>query len=967
MNRHFLQFFNRAMTLTIAVAMMLPLGIESPSRAALQEAPSPSDFPGSRSEFPHKMMQTAADAENVEFVSQIGVDTYAVALQGDYAYIGEGYSLTILDISNPASPTVVGKTSPFPEIVRGVCVIGDYAYVADGWAGLRVVDISTPSSPTEVGFYDTPYFAGSVAVSGGHAYIADGEAGLRVVDVSTPTNPTEAGFYDTPGYAEGVAVAGGYAYIADGWAGLRVVDVSTPANPTEVGSYNTPGMAEGVAIAGGYTHVADGSGGLRVVDISNPTNPTEVGFYDTPGWAEGVAVAGDYAYVADREDGGLRIVDVSIPVDPMEVGSYDTPGSAKGIAVSSSGCYAYMADGSEGLLILLFTGGGGPCNVEFVGHIGGTTCAVAVQGDYAYFGEGPRLVILDISNPASPTVVGKTPLLPDIVQGMAVAGGYAYVADGWDGGLRVVDVSNPANPTEVGFYNTPGYADGVAVAGDYTYVADGDGGLRVVDISDPFSPTEVGFYDTPEWISSVAVAGDYAYVADYLAGLRMVDVSDPASPTEVGFYDMPGYARGVAIAGDYAYVADEWSGLRVVDVSDPASPTEVGFYDMLGWAYGVAVTGDYAYVADRDGGLRVVDVSDPASPTEVGSCDTPGYARDVAVAGNYAYVADGDGGLIILRFTSGAQTFSISGHVHNGSDNPIPGVTVSAGTGGSATTDASGAYTIINVMTGTYTLTPSKSGWMFTPASRMVNVPPSATGRDFMGSSETLLVSLSADPSEGTVPLNDVDLAAEVSGSAVGTINYTFYCNRSDAGTNITPDWDAKFDGVFDNPKTAVDVCDYSTAGTHTAKVIAERGSKQAEDRVTIDVSGAPTFSVSGHVHDGSGKPISGVTVSGASGSASTDASGAYTITGFITGTYTITPSKSGWTFTPATRAVSVPPGATGQDFTGYDRPPIVLVHGFQGLGVPWNCDDHDPNNTFQEVDDWIFTQKVGPSSIVKT
>jgi len=500
----------------------------------------------------------------------------------------------------------------------------------------------------------------------------------------------------------------------------------------------------------------------------------------------------------------------------------------------------------------------------------------------------------------------------------------------------------------------PGYARRVAVAGEYAYVADWGGSLRVVDISDPFSPTEVGFYDTPEWISSVAVAGDYAYVADYLAGLRMVDVSDPASPTEVGFYDMPGYARGVAIAGDYAYVADEWSGLRVVDVSDPASPTEVGFYDMLGWAYGVAVTGDYAYVADRDGGLRVVDVSDPASPTEVGSCDTPGYARDVAVAGNYAYVADGDGGLIILRFTSGAQTFSISGHVHNGSDNPIPGVTVSAGTGGSATTDASGAYTIINVMTGTYTLTPSKSGWMFTPASRMVNVPPSATGRDFMGSSETLLVSLSADPSEGTVPLNDVDLAAEVSGSAVGTINYTFYCNRSDAGTNITPDWDAKFDGVFDNPKTAVDVCDYSTAGTHTAKVIAERGSKQAEDRVTIDVSGAPTFSVSGHVHDGSGKPISGVTVSGASGSASTDASGAYTITGFITGTYTITPSKSGWTFTPATRAVSVPPGATGQDFTGYDRPPIVLVHGFQGLGVPWNCDDHDPNNTFQEVDDYL-------------
>jgi hypothetical protein len=69
-------------------------------------------------------------------------------------------------------------------------------------------------------------------------------------------------------------------------------------------------------------------------------------------------------------------------------------------------------------------------NVEFVGHIGGATRAVAIQGNYAYVGEGPRLTILDISNPASPTVVGNTSLLPDIVWGVCVAGGCAYVADG---------------------------------------------------------------------------------------------------------------------------------------------------------------------------------------------------------------------------------------------------------------------------------------------------------------------------------------------------------------------------------------------------------------------------------------------------------------------------------------------------------------------------------------------------------
>ncbi len=64
-------------------------------------------------------------------------------------------------------------------------------------------------------------------------------------------------------------------------------------------------------------------------------------------------------------------------------------------------------------------------------------------------------------------------------------------------GLQVIDISDPANPTLVGTYDTPGYARGVAVSGDHAFVADGDSGLQVIDISDPANPTLVGTYDTP--------------------------------------------------------------------------------------------------------------------------------------------------------------------------------------------------------------------------------------------------------------------------------------------------------------------------------------------------------------------------------------------------------------------------------------------------------------------------------------
>ena len=76
-------------------------------------------------------------------------------------------------------------------------------------------------------------------------------------------------------------------------------------------------------------------------------------------------------------------------------------------------------------------------NVQLVGQIGGETYAVAVQGNYAYIGVGPRLVILDVSNPALPAVVGQTGVLPGVVEDVALDGNYAYVADG-NGGLIIL-------------------------------------------------------------------------------------------------------------------------------------------------------------------------------------------------------------------------------------------------------------------------------------------------------------------------------------------------------------------------------------------------------------------------------------------------------------------------------------------------------------------------------------------------
>ncbi|MBD2443154.1 DUF4347 domain-containing protein [Dolichospermum sp. FACHB-1091] len=275
---------------------------------------------------------------------------WGVQVVGNYAYVGDGYSgLQIIDISNPTTPTLKGNYNTSGN-AYGVQVVGNYAYVADEYSGLQIIDISNPTTPTLKGNYDTSGRAIGVQVVGNYAYVADEYSGLQIIDISNPTTPTLKGNYDTSGYASGVQVVGNYAYVADGYSGLQIIDISNSTTPTLKGNYDTSGWAEGVLqVVGNYAYVGDSGSGLQIIDISNPTTPTLKGNYDTSGNAYGVQVVGNYAYITDWGS-GLQIIDISNPTTPTLKGNYDTSGNAYGVQVV--GNYAYVADGNSGLQII---------------------------------------------------------------------------------------------------------------------------------------------------------------------------------------------------------------------------------------------------------------------------------------------------------------------------------------------------------------------------------------------------------------------------------------------------------------------------------------------------------------------------------------------------------------------------------------------------------------------------------------
>jgi len=282
--------------------------------------------------------------------------------------------------------------------------------------------------------------------------------------------------------------------------------------------------------------------------------------------------------------------------------------------------------------------------LDLVSHLGGYIYAVTVRGNSAYIGEGPELVVLDVSKPSQPRKLGGV-LLPDQIHSIEVVDHHAYVGTE-SAGLWVVDISDPAAPGQVGFCETLHSALGIVVRGEYAYITDRYVGLSVLDVSDPTHPQVVSTYPIWGGAEDVSVSGNYAFVAG--GTLHIVDVSNPASPRGVMSYNTSLYAHDVLVIGSYAYVVcSDCAGgcrgyLQVLDVSNPATPQQVGSHDIRGFLLQVHVAGKFAYVNDGNGGLTVVEISDPTTPRQIRAYDMSGSGRSMTVAGTYVYIANGN-------------------------------------------------------------------------------------------------------------------------------------------------------------------------------------------------------------------------------------------------------------------------------------------------------------------------------------
>jgi len=608
---------------------------------------------------------------------------YDVAVVSNRAYVtmgGEG--LTIFDISNPAVPVRLGSHPTLGD-AGTVSVQGDYAYVIEErrWTGsnflgsVEIFDVSDPASPWLLGSFDSSGYAGfgnnNVAVAGQYAYVADGSAGVQVVDVTLPWQPVRVGGYiANDGFASRVQVVGNHAFVAYGLAGLHILDLSDPVHPKRIGAYAAcGGQFRDVAVAGNYAYAADPINGLVIIDVSNPANPIRAGANGQPLGAENVRVAGNRLYALGNYWAGnhyvaeLMVFDLTDPADPVRIGRTEVETYSSSASLDVAGTHAFVASRYTGLQVIDLSNPADPVPVNG-SETFGFARAVRVVGNRAYLADGfGGLQILDVSNPANLLRVGgyDTGWALDI----DVAGNRAYIADA-NAGLAIADISDPSRPIQIGRFDTgsDGEQSAIQIVNQLAYLVDGSGDLRILNISNPANPVSVGMYAVTNGRAyGVHVAGNRAYLVgtrplnedDNIGFLLILDVTQPASPVRIGQTDTATIGHSIALKGQWAFIAGEYVSLTIVDVSNPANPLPVGRYGDRS-SEAVQVVGDYAYLAGQHIGVMVLDVTEPAFPYRLAHYPFDNFhdedeGCDIQVVGNLAYVTRGAHGLLVFEIT----------------------------------------------------------------------------------------------------------------------------------------------------------------------------------------------------------------------------------------------------------------------------------------------------------------------------
>ncbi len=484
---------------------------------------------------------------------------------------------------------------------------------------------------------------------------------------------------------------------------LAILGIADPARPAFLRTVNfANGVINDVSIVNGWAVV--NSNDPAVLDLNNPSS-APVHVTDQGNFDYAMAIAGGYLYSATNNgsDGRIRIYDVSSPgstrfirEQSMQSGlTWETllnHGNSL-IAISSArpnniGHDVVVIDRTNIHALVKIADLDVPAFDANYGRISGNLL-------YLSSAASRDVVIVDLSTPATPAVVGRV-TMPSNGGRTSVVKTTVFAA-GTASGLIEIDASNPATPTVVGAIATTGTAYDVNVTTPYAYVAN-DIGLAIVPVSTPpqvepsritmsaqgtavvvtgsakailgSAPLTVSIHDAnlnTTTTEPVAADGSFSLTIPALAGdVITLEATDSASRTSgtvvlghvpfgsgVSFFafspaitgETNFRARTLATDGTHLIVGGYGEGsttrLVIFDVTNPAAPVykrTVALND--GAINNVAIHQGWAVVVAND--VVLLDLSSQTS-SPVYLPDQGNLEYDVLIRDGYAFTATNNG------------------------------------------------------------------------------------------------------------------------------------------------------------------------------------------------------------------------------------------------------------------------------------------------------------------------------------
>ena len=271
--------------------------------------------------------------------------------------------------------------------------------------------------------------------------------------------------------------------------------------------------------------------------------------------------------------------------------------------------------------------------------------------EYALMGVSAAMVVVEITNPASPVIIGSVAHSNSTWGDMKTYQTYVYVVNESGGGFDIVhlsDVDN-GNVTLVATVTAGGISSSHNVAIDETsgflYMCGSTpagGRLQAWDLSDPKNPTIAGSVSSGAgayvhdaqivtYTSGPNAGKQIAFAANGGIGLDIYDVTNKNNMFRLSRTQYPGisYAHQCWLSddGQYLYLNDETDGINetvIFDVSDLSNPFVANTYDsgVPAADHNIYIRNGFMFEAEYRAGLRIFCLTDPLNPVQVGWYDT---------------------------------------------------------------------------------------------------------------------------------------------------------------------------------------------------------------------------------------------------------------------------------------------------------------------------------------------------------